>query len=135
MHVRSFVDTFRLKPLRSWPTPPTAWAASSRPKVFAGLPFDLEVMFGELDGTFPNHPADPIQPENLATCRPGCSRSARTWVRFDGDADRVFLVDEKAQPVSGSLTTAMVAPGMLERTRLDDPPQPHLLQGGPRGRP
>ena len=50
---------------RSSPTPPTAWAGSVVPAVFDGLPFDLEIMYGELDGTFPNHPADPIQPENL----------------------------------------------------------------------
>ena len=50
---------------RSSPTPPTAWAASSSPPCSPSCPFDLEILFGELDGTFPNHPADPIQPENL----------------------------------------------------------------------
>ena len=49
----------------SSPTPPTAWAGSIVPAVFAGLPFELTMLYGELDGTFPNHPADPIQPENL----------------------------------------------------------------------
>ena len=86
------------------------------PKVFEGLPFSLSVLFGELDGTFPNHPADPIQPENLkdlqrAVVDPG----ADIGLAFDGDADRVFLVDDLGQPVSGSTTTAIVAAGILDR--------------------
>ena len=69
-HVRGFVDLCAGPLCGWWPTPPTAWAAWWS-QVFDTLPFDLEMMYGELDGTFPNHPADPIQPENLATCRPG----------------------------------------------------------------
>jgi len=86
------------------------------PAVFAGLPFELEILYGELDGTFPNHPADPIQPENLRDLQARVLETgADVGLAFDGDADRVFLVDEKAEPVSGSLTTAMVAAGMLDR--------------------
>ena len=61
------------------------------------------VLFGELDGTFPNHPADPIQPENLK--RPAGARcstlGADVGLAFDGDADRVFLVDDHGQPAVG----------------------------------
>jgi phosphomannomutase len=86
------------------------------PKVFEGLPFSLTVLFGELDGTFPNHPADPIQVENLKDLqRAVVDGGADIGLAFDGDADRVFLVDEKGQPVSGSTTTAMVAKFMLEK--------------------
>jgi phosphomannomutase len=86
------------------------------PKVFAGLPFDVEIMYPELDGTFPNHPADPIQPENLVDLQARVlAVGADVGLAFDGDADRVFLIDEKAQPVSGSVTTAMVADAMLRR--------------------
>jgi len=86
------------------------------PAVFDGLPFDLTVLFPELDGTFPNHPADPIQVENLKDLqRAVTEKQADIGLAFDGDADRVFLVDDKAQPVSGSLTTAIVAKGMLDR--------------------
>jgi len=86
------------------------------PIVFAKLPFSIEVLFPELDGSFPNHPADPIQPENLVDLkRAVLERGADIGLAFDGDADRVFLVDEKAQPVSGSLTTALVAASMLEK--------------------
>jgi len=87
------------------------------PSVFATLPFELEILFGELDGTFPNHPADPIQPDNLRDLqRRVLETGADIGLAFDGDADRVFLVDEKAVPVSGSLTTAMVAARMLDRS-------------------
>ncbi len=84
--------------------------------MFEGLPFDLTVLFGELDGTFPNHPADPIQVENLKDLqRAVLDGGADIGLAFDGDADRVFLVDDLGQPVSGSTTTAIVAKGILDR--------------------
>jgi len=74
------------------------------------------VLFGELDGTFPNHPADPIQPENLVALQKAVlDAGADLGLAFDGDADRVFLVDNEGQPVSGSTTTAIVAESMLRR--------------------
>jgi phosphomannomutase len=86
------------------------------PRVFADLPFELEVLYAELDGTFPNHPADPIQPDNLVDLQKRVLETdADIGLAFDGDADRVFLVDERAQPVSGSLTTAMVAAAILDK--------------------
>jgi phosphomannomutase len=85
------------------------------PKVMAGLPVDLTVLFGELDGTFPNHPADPIQVENLKDLqRAVLDSGADIGLAFDGDADRVFLVDDQGQPVSGSTTTAICAKGILQ---------------------
>jgi phosphomannomutase len=86
------------------------------PAVFEGLPFSLTVLYGELDGTFPNHPADPIQLENLKDLqRAVLDLNADVGLAFDGDADRVFLVDDKGVPVSGSTTTAIVAAGILDR--------------------
>ena len=86
------------------------------PLVFAGLPFEVEILYGELDGTFPNHPADPLNPDNLVDLRRRVLETgADVGLAFDGDADRVFLIDERANPLSGSTTTAMVAPAMLER--------------------
>ena len=74
------------------------------------------ILYPELDGTFPNHPADPIQPENLRDLQAAVlAAGADVGLAFDGDADRVFLIDETAQPVSGSLTTALVAAAMLEK--------------------
>ena len=87
------------------------------PAVFEGLPFELEILFGELDGTFPNHPADPIQPENLEALQKAVLEAgADVGLAFDGDADRVFLVDDQGEPVSGSTTTAIVAKAILEQT-------------------
>ena len=84
------------------------------PTVFASLPFEVEILFGDLDGSFPNHPADPIQPENLVDLQAAVlAGGADVGLAFDGDADRVFLIDERAQPVSGSLTTALVAASIL----------------------
>ncbi|HAM00960.1 MAG TPA: phosphomannomutase/phosphoglucomutase [Acidimicrobiaceae bacterium] len=115
-HVRSFVDVSRLRPLKVVADTANGMGGLVVPPVFGPLPFSVQVLFGELDGTFPNHPADPIQPENLADLkRAVVSGGADIGLAFDGDADRVFLVDERAQPVSGSLTTALVATSMLEK--------------------
>jgi phosphomannomutase len=115
-HVRSFLGTPPTRALRVVADTANGMGGLVVPRVFAELPFELEVLFGELDGTFPNHPADPIQPENLRDLqRRVIDVSADIGLAFDGDADRVFLVDERAEPVSGSLTTAMVAATMLDR--------------------
>jgi phosphomannomutase len=85
------------------------------PAVFAELPFTFELLYGELDGTFPNHPADPIQPENLVDLQALLrERGADVGLAFDGDADRVFLVDDRGELVPGSTTTALVAIEILE---------------------
>ena len=115
-HVRSFVDTAALRPLRVVADTANGMGGLVAPKVFEGLPFEVEILFPELDGNFPNHPADPIQPENLVSLQAlVLERGADVGLAFDGDADRVFLVDEHAQPVSGSLTTALVASSMLDK--------------------
>ncbi len=115
-HVRSFVDVSNLRPLRVVADTANGMGGLVVPRVFAGLPFELEVLYGELDGTFPNHPADPIQIENLADLRERVVRTrADIGLAFDGDADRVFLVDDRGEPVSGSTTTAIVAKGILTR--------------------
>ncbi len=115
-HVRSFVDVDVLKPLKVVSDTANGMGGLVVPAVFETLPMDLEVLYGELDGTFPNHPADPIQPENQEALKARVLESgADVGLAFDGDADRVFLVDEKAEGLSGSLTTAIVAAAVLER--------------------
>ncbi|MGH9087702.1 MAG: phosphomannomutase/phosphoglucomutase [Acidimicrobiales bacterium] len=115
-HVRSFVDPDVLRPLEVVADTANGMGGLVVPLVMEGLPFAVEVLFGELDGSFPNHPADPIQQENLVDLKAAVvSSGADVGLAFDGDADRVFLVDEQAQPVSGSLTTALVAVSMLEK--------------------
>jgi phosphomannomutase len=117
-HVRAFLgDARQVRGLRVVADTANGMGGLVVPRVFEGLPFGLEILFGELDGTFPNHPADPIQPDNLRALQQRVlDTAADVGLAFDGDADRVFLVDERAQPLSGSLTTAMVAAAMLDRT-------------------
>jgi phosphomannomutase len=115
-HVRSFVDIDALRPLRVVADTGNGMGGLVVPRVFEGLPYQLEILYPELDGTFPNHPPDPIQPENLKDLQARVLDSgADVGIAFDGDADRMFLVDEQAEPVPGSTTTAMVARSLLER--------------------
>jgi len=115
-HVVSFIDPSSMRPLRVVADTANGMGGLVVPKVFEGLPFELTVLFPELDGTFPNHPADPIQVENLKDLqRTVLDIGADIGLAFDGDADRVFLVDDQGAPVSGSTTTAIVAAGVLDR--------------------
>jgi len=115
-HVRSFVDVNALRSLVVVADTANGMGGLVAPKVFEGLPFKVEILFPELDGNFPNHPADPIQPENLVSLKQAVrDLGADVGLAFDGDADRVFLVDERSEPVTGSLTTALVAASMLDK--------------------
>ena len=115
-HVHSFIDPAVLRPLRVVADTANGMGGLTAPAVFADLPFSLDVLYGELDGTFPNHPADPIQPENLRDLQSRVRETgADVGLAFDGDADRVFLVDDEGELVSGSLTTAIVADAMLSK--------------------
>jgi len=115
-HVHGFVDLGSLRRLKVIADTANGMGGLVVPRVFAGLPFELEVLYGELDGTFPNHPADPIQPDNLVDLQKRVLETgADIGLAFDGDADRVFLVDERARAMSGSLTTAMVAAAILDK--------------------
>ena len=115
-HVRSFVDVASMRPLKVVTDTANGMGGLVVPAVFSGLPFELEMLYPELDGTFPNHPADPLQPENQRDLMERVlATGADIGLAFDGDADRVFLVDEQAHGVSGSLTTALVATRVLAR--------------------
>jgi phosphomannomutase len=115
-HVRSFVDPQALKPMRVVADAANGMGGLIAPAVFAELPLSLDLLYGELDGSFPNHPADPIDVKNLADLRRRIVETGGdVGLAFDGDADRVFLVDELGEPLSGSTTTAIVAKSILER--------------------
>lgn len=116
-HVHSFVDITAMRPLKVVADTANGMGGLVVPKIFEALPFDLEVMYPELDGTFPNHEANPIEPENLVDLQARVLEvGADIGLAFDGDADRVFLIDEKGEAVSGSLTTAMLAKAMLQKS-------------------
>jgi phosphomannomutase len=85
------------------------------PAVFSAFPVELDLLYGELDGTFPNHPPDVMNTDNLADLRRRVVETGATvGLAFDGDADRVVLVDDTGEPVSGSTTTAILAAAMLD---------------------
>jgi phosphomannomutase len=115
-HVLSFVDVSAMRPLTVVVDTANGMGGLVVPAVMAKLPVTLHHLFAELDGTFPNHPADPIDPENQRDLKAAVLEfDADVGLAFDGDADRVFLIDERAQDVSGSLLTALVAAAMLDR--------------------
>jgi phosphomannomutase len=115
-HVLTFVDVAAMRPLTVVADTANGMGGLVVPAVMERLPVRLFHLFPELDGTFPNHPADPIDPANQRDLKAAVlEHSADVGLAFDGDADRVFLVDQDAQDVSGSLLTALVAEAMLER--------------------
>jgi phosphomannomutase len=114
-HGLNMVDTSTLRPLKVVVDAANGMAGKMVPPVFERLPVELVPLYFELDGSFPNHPADPIQIDNLADLIKAIRLNhADLGMAFDGDADRVFLVDELGQPASGSLITALVAAQVLE---------------------
>jgi len=114
--VRSFVDLDVLRPLKVVADTANGMGGLVVPPIFAPLSFDLEILYPELDGNFPNHPADPIQSANLKDLQSRIvEKDADVGLAFDGDADRCFVVDNLGEPISGSTTTAMVAAAMLAK--------------------
>jgi len=133
-HVQSFVDQDVLAPLHVVADTANGMGGLIAPRVFADLPFQLDVLFGELDGTFPNHPADPIQPKTSSLCKKRSSRAAPTSVwrstetptaSFSSMTRRCHSRDRR-QPRSSRRRC-------LKSTRLNDPVQLHLLEDRPRG--
>ena len=114
-HCLSFVDRAKIKPLKIAIDAGNGMAGETVPYVFKYLPCEVTPLYFELDGRFPNHPASPIEPENMldlqaAVRKHGCDLG----VAFDGDADRMFIVDEKGDLIDGSTTTALVALNTLK---------------------
>ena len=114
-HVVSFVDPSAIRPLRVVADTANGMGGLVVPAVFERLPtIELQMMYGELDGSFPNHPADPLQPANQRDLRARVIAGGfDVGLAFDGDADRVFVVDEAGAGISGSTTTALLAAAVL----------------------
>jgi len=115
-HLLSIVDPEVFAPLRVGVDGGNGMAGVVIHDVFDRIPPALTGLYLEPDGTFPNHPADPIDPANLVDLIDLVRRDRLDLgVAFDGDADRAFFVDDQAQPLSGSTTTALVARWFLAR--------------------
>ncbi|MFG2472930.1 phosphomannomutase/phosphoglucomutase [Streptomyces canus] len=115
-HLRSLVDLTSIRPLKVVVDAGNGMGGHTVPTVFAGLPLDVVPMYFELDGTFPNHEANPLDPANIVDLQKRVrEEGADLGIAFDGDADRCFVVDERGNPVSPSAITALVASRELAR--------------------
>ncbi|MFE0458265.1 phosphomannomutase/phosphoglucomutase [Kitasatospora sp. NPDC058965] len=117
-HLRGLVDLTAIRPLKVAVDAGNGMGGHTVPTVFAGLPLDVVPMYFELDGTFPNHEANPLDPKNLVDLQAKVVEvGADLGLAFDGDADRCFVIDERGEPVSPSAITALVAVRELARAR------------------
>ena len=108
--LRGLVDLSQMRPLKVAADAGNGMGGHTVPAVFGPLPIDLVPLYFELDGTFPNHEANPLDPANLVDLqRLVVESGADVGLAFDGDADRCFVVDERGEPVTPSAVTALVA--------------------------
>ncbi len=115
-HLKTLVNLAGIRPLKVAVDAGNGMAGYTVPKVFEGLPITLVPLYFELDGTFPNHEANPIDPQNLRDLqRAVLDSDADIGLAFDGDADRCFVVDERGHLVSPSALTALIASRELSR--------------------
>jgi phosphomannomutase len=115
-YLKKLVDLSAIRPLTVVVDAGNGMAGHTVPKVFEGLPLTVIPLYFELDGTFPNHEANPIEPENLRDLqRAVVEQHADIGLAFDGDADRCFVVDERGQVVSPSVLTALIGVRELAR--------------------
>jgi phosphomannomutase len=117
-HLRSLVDLSTIRPLKVVVDAGNGMGGYTVPAVLADLPLDVVPLYFELDGSFPNHEANPLDPANLVDLQAAVrAHGADIGLAFDGDADRVFVVDERGEPVSPSAITALVAVRELAKGR------------------
>ncbi len=115
-HCLNFIQTEGLRPLKIVVDAGNGMAGKMLPPIFEKLPFEYVPMYFELDGSFPNHPPNPIEPENVEELQERVrSESADFGVAFDGDADRCFIVDEKGVTIAGDILAALIAKNVLEK--------------------
>lgn len=115
-HCLSFIDIGSIKPFKIAVDAGNGMAGLTLPPVFEKLPIEVIPMFFELDGNFPNHPASPIELENLQDLIAKVKEEKCDFgAAFDGDADRMFLVDRNGKQLGGDMVTAMVSANLLEK--------------------
>ncbi|NYJ04606.1 phosphomannomutase/phosphoglucomutase [Petropleomorpha daqingensis] len=117
-HLRSLVDLSSIRPLRVVVDAGNGMGGHTVPVVLDGLPLTVVPLYFELDGSFPNHEANPLDPANLVDLQAAVrEHGADLGLAFDGDADRVFVVDERGEAVPPSAITALVAVRELAKGR------------------
>lgn len=127
-YLRSLVDLSEIRPLKIVVDAGNGMGGMTVPAVLGtaaglpGLPLEIIPMYFELDGTFPNHEANPLEPANLVDLQKAVvAHGADAGLAFDGDADRCFVVDEKGNPVTPSAIAAIVALREIARVRATNP--------------
>ncbi|MCC9311753.1 phosphomannomutase/phosphoglucomutase [Kitasatospora sp. RB6PN24] len=127
-HLRGLVDLTGIRPLKVAVDAGNGMGGHTVPTVFAGLPLEVVPMYFELDGTFPNHEANPLDPKNLVDLQAKVKEvGADIGLAFDGDADRCFVIDERGEPVSPSAITALVAVRELARAKAAGEERPTII--------
>jgi phosphomannomutase len=115
-HLRSLVPLDGIRPLTVVADAGNGMAGHMVPAVLGGLPVKVIPLYFELDGTFPNHEANPLEPKNLLDCQAMVRNTgADLGLAFDGDADRCFFIDEKGEPVPPSAIVGLIASRELAR--------------------
>lgn len=132
-YLRSLVDLRDIRPLKIVVDAGNGMAGLTTPavlgdSVLAKLPLEIIELYFELDGTFPNHPANPLEPENLKDLQAAVlEHDADLGLAFDGDADRCFVIDELGMPLSPSAITALVAVREIARVRQAGENEPVII--------
>jgi len=115
-HVLSLIDTKSVRPLKVVVDAGNGMAGKVVPAVFGRLPLQVVPLYFELDGRFPNHLANPLEPDNVVDLRHAVlEHKADLGIAFDGDADRMFILDEHGQFVGGDMITALVSKSLLRK--------------------
>lgn len=115
-HCLSFVDLDKINKFKIVIDTGNGMAGATLPPVLEKLPLEVDKLFFELDGNFPNHPASPIELENLLDLQKRIAETnADFGVAFDGDADRMFLMDKNGKQIGGDMVTALVAKSLLSK--------------------
>lgn len=127
-HLLGLVDLTTIRPLKVVVDAGNGMGGHTVPTVLAGLPLDVDALYFELDGTFPNHEANPLDPANLVDLQARVREvGADLGLAFDGDADRCFVIDENGDPVSPSAITALVAAREITRAQANGEANPVII--------
>ncbi|WP_208644127.1 phosphomannomutase/phosphoglucomutase [Glutamicibacter sp. PAEs-4] len=132
-YLRELVDLSAIRPLKIVVDAGNGMGGMTTPAVLGGtvlaeLPLEIIPLYFELDGTFPNHPANPLEPENLKDLQAAVlEHGADLGLAFDGDADRCFVIDERGLPLSPSAITALVAVREIARVQAAGEQSPVII--------